>query len=101
VKFRYSHTTVCEIAESSVRVILVLVHFEFFTPKVFANFSPGLSFGNPGDKDFFSRRAQPSQGCAIPSNDIRVPRVAKAQPWAEIGEHLRCRSTWNQYKKGQ
>jgi len=66
VKFRYSHTTVCEIAESSVRVILVLVHFEFFTPKVFANFSPGLSFGNPGDKDFFSRRAQPSRGLRNP-----------------------------------
>src|SRR5258705_13583013 len=74
------------------------------TPKVFANFSPGLSFGNPGDKtgDCFCRnpegiatvcvrRAPPFQGCAFPSNDIRDPRVAKAQPWAEIGEHLRCR----------
>src|SRR5258707_6516498 len=36
-------------------------------------------------------RAPPFQGCAFPPNDIRDPRVAKAQPWAEIGEHLRCK----------
>src|SRR5258705_13736448 len=38
-----------------------------------------------------ARRAPPFQGCASPSNDIRDPRVAKARPWAEIGEHLRCK----------
>jgi hypothetical protein len=33
-------------------------------------------------------------GCAFPPNDIRDPRVAKAQPWTEIGEHLRCKPDW-------
>jgi len=70
---------------------------------VFANFSPGLSFGNPGDKtgDCFCRNPEGNEtglraagttlsGLRCPPNDIREPRVAKAQPWAEIGEHLRC-----------
>ena len=30
------------------------------------------------------------RGCPSDPSGIAVPRVAKAQPWAEIREHLRC-----------
>src|ERR1700752_2027513 len=33
---------------------------------------------------------QPFQGCDYTERDL-IPRVAKAQPWAEIGQHLRCK----------
>jgi hypothetical protein len=56
---------------------------------------------------FFCQRRNPERGCAallkskaIRNNPFRVlrqpinrlyPRVSKAQPWAEIGQHLRCK----------
>jgi hypothetical protein len=61
------------------------------TPKVFANFSPGLGFGNPGIRRVTLCWAQPCQGCAA-AERVVFPRVAKAQPWAGIREHLRCKN---------
>jgi hypothetical protein len=71
--------------------------FRRVTPKVFANFSPGLSFGNPGDKtgDCFcrnpegiatvcARRAPPFQGCAFPSMTFGIPGLPKLNPGLKL-----------------
>ena len=75
-----------------------------FTPKVFANSSPGLALKPWGKAaDLFGRdsegvatvlelattNATPS-GLRLLSTGTPFPRVAKAQPWAGVGEHLRC-----------
>jgi hypothetical protein len=38
-----------------------------------------------------SSAAHPLSGLRRWQKNIRAPRVAKAQPWAEIGQHLRCK----------
>jgi len=49
---------------------------------------------------------QTPKGFANAANPFRVarpsptdPRVAKAQPWAEIGQHLRCKKIWSGKQK--
>ena len=78
---------------------LSVAWFRFLTPKVFANFSPGLSFGNHGFETVCPLCIGTLKGFApmltlsglvIQYTVRRFPRVAKAQPWAEIRQHLRC-----------
>jgi hypothetical protein len=72
-----------------------------FTLKAFANFSPGLSSGNPGNQGRLVENATLKELrrplLAKVRNPFRVaktfpvpsrPRVAKAQPWAEISERF-------------
>jgi hypothetical protein len=73
------------------------------TPKVLANFSPGVELWQPWDHECHlvgtpnpervAPRANPSQSlqdCDKNNSPVFIPRVVKAQPWAEIGQHLRC-----------
>jgi hypothetical protein len=53
-------------------------HARIVTLKAFANFSPGLRYGNPG-----------ITGCDFMKDaTLFETRVAKAQPWAEISQRF-------------
>ena len=69
---------------------------KMFTPKAFANFSPGFERSeNPGNKIKNNQEpckgsqiAEPFQGLLV--NLGSLPRVvATLQPWAEISQRLR------------
>jgi hypothetical protein len=76
------------------------------TPTVLANFSLGLGFDNPGTTNAFSWNRNPEgvatdcafvcisatpSGLRFQTKDISDPGVAKAQPFAEIRQQLRCK----------
>jgi putative transposase len=75
------------------------------TPKMFANSSPGLSFGNPGENATHNRRRNPERVASpltnrksrrnsfrVATKQMRALRSPgfQSQPWAEIRERLRC-----------
>jgi hypothetical protein len=51
---------------------------------------PGVELWQPSTQLARLAGRNPLQGCGLDLWGIVVPRVVKAQPWAEICEHLRC-----------